>query len=305
MMSAAAIRGQPLRAGQQRRAAAGRRTAVQTQALFGFLAPPKAKASPSRANVREPPGSFGFLRVARQPAPRLRPPQACRPRVAAALHARPPSGLPAPCTPTRTRTAHSRSHVAGTAQELVSELLELSERTQGGLNASGARREQIAELVEELEGFCPRSPLRNPLLYGDYEVRAGGGWANASCSAMQEGTRSHRSHLLAAACHWHASHLAPPVHHSPPAHLPAAPQVVYTSKPTAAGGPYRTLPGRIVFPGQRPLQSIVEPNVLVGVAGGGWCAWVVGGSGWNLQAGAVVQAAGCGWLGLAMGIRGR
>ena len=87
--------------------------------------------------------------------------------------------------------------------------------------------------------------------------------------------------------------------------MPAAPQVVYTSKPTAAGGPYRTLPGRIVFPGQRPLQSIVEPNVLVGVAGGGWCAWVVGGSGWNLQAGAVVQAEGCGWLGLAMGIRGR
>jgi len=34
------------------------------------------------------------------------------------------------------------------------------------------------------------------------------------------------------------------------------PQVTYTSKPQAAGGPYRSLPGRIVFPGQRPTQSI-------------------------------------------------
>ena len=34
------------------------------------------------------------------------------------------------------------------------------------------------------------------------------------------------------------------------------PQVTYTSKPQAAGGPYRSLPGRIIFPGQRPTQSI-------------------------------------------------
>ncbi|PRW59283.1 putative plastid-lipid-associated chloroplastic isoform A [Chlorella sorokiniana] len=142
MQSAAAVRGQPLRVAQPRRASAARRGAVQTQALFSFLAPPKAKAGP------------------------------------------------------------------GKAQELVDQLLELSSRTDGGLNASPAKRQQIEELVDELEAFCPRNPLRSPLLYGDYEV-------------------------------------------------------TYTSKPQAAGGPYRSLPGRIVFPGQRPTQSIQPPNVLV------------------------------------------
>lgn len=55
-------------------------------------------------------------------------------------------------------------------QELVDQLLELSSRTDGGLNASPAKRQQIEELVDELEAFCPRNPLRSPLLYGDYEV---------------------------------------------------------------------------------------------------------------------------------------
>lgn len=55
-------------------------------------------------------------------------------------------------------------------QELVDQLLELSSRTDGGLNASPAKRQQIEELVDELEAFCPRNPLRNPLLFGDYEV---------------------------------------------------------------------------------------------------------------------------------------
>lgn len=64
-------------------------------------------------------------------------------------------------------------------QELVDQLLELSSRTDGGLNASPAKRQQIEELVEELEAFCPRNPLRNPLLFGDYEVgqRRGSGGA--------------------------------------------------------------------------------------------------------------------------------
>jgi hypothetical protein len=57
------------------------------------------------------------------------------------------------------------------AQELVDQLLELAERTDGGVNASPATRQQIAELAEELEGFCPRNPLRSPLLFGDYDVR--------------------------------------------------------------------------------------------------------------------------------------
>ena len=52
MQSAAAVRGQPLRVAQPRRAGAARRGAVQTQALFSFLAPPKAKAGPGKAQVR-------------------------------------------------------------------------------------------------------------------------------------------------------------------------------------------------------------------------------------------------------------
>lgn len=52
----------------------------------------------------------------------------------------------------------------------MDQILELTERTDGGLNASPAKREQIAALVEELEAYCPRNPLRSPLLYGDYEV---------------------------------------------------------------------------------------------------------------------------------------
>lgn len=52
MQSTAAVRGQPLRVAQPRRAAgAARRGAVQTQALFSFLAPPKAKAGPGKAQV--------------------------------------------------------------------------------------------------------------------------------------------------------------------------------------------------------------------------------------------------------------
>ena len=59
-------------------------------------------------------------------------------------------------------------------QELVDQLLELSSRTVGGLNATPAKRQQIEELVDELEAFCPRNPLRSPLLFGDYEVRGCG-----------------------------------------------------------------------------------------------------------------------------------
>ena len=55
----------------------------------------------------------------------------------------------------------------------MDQLLDLTERTDGGLSASPAKREQIAELVEELEQYCPRNPLRSPLLFGDYEVRRG------------------------------------------------------------------------------------------------------------------------------------
>lgn len=53
----------------------------------------------------------------------------------------------------------------------VSELIELTSRTNGGLNASSAKRQEIAELAEELQQYCPRNPLRSPLLFGEYEVQ--------------------------------------------------------------------------------------------------------------------------------------
>ncbi len=40
-------------------------------------------------------------------------------------------------------------------------------------------------------------------------------------------------------------------------------EVRYASKPTTAGGPFKTLPGRIVFPGQVAVQEIQEPDVII------------------------------------------
>ena len=41
-------------------------------------------------------------------------------------------------------------------------------------------------------------------------------------------------------------------------------QIAYCSKPTAPGGPFRSLPGRTLFPGQRLRQS-VSPGELVNI----------------------------------------
>jgi hypothetical protein len=92
--------------------------------------------------------------------------------------------------------------------ELVDELLELTRGTEAGLKASTSRKEQIEELVDELSGYCMRSPLRSDLIFGEWEV-------------------------------------------------------VYASKPTTAGGPFRSPIGRAVFPGQRATQVIAEPNVCI------------------------------------------
>eukprot|EP00887_Chlorella_sp_A99_P000984 scaffold5.g984.t1 len=59
---------------------------------------------------------------------------------------------------------------AGRAQEIVADLLELTAGTNGGRDASPALRQEVEALVEELEGYCPRSPVRSPLLFGDFEV---------------------------------------------------------------------------------------------------------------------------------------
>ena len=40
-------------------------------------------------------------------------------------------------------------------------------------------------------------------------------------------------------------------------------EVRYASKPTTAGGPFKTLPGRIVFPGQVAIQEIQEPDIII------------------------------------------
>jgi hypothetical protein len=44
-------------------------------------------------------------------------------------------------------------------------------------------------------------------------------------------------------------------------------QVVYASKPQATGGPYRSALGLAVFPGQRAVQTIEAPNVVVNEVG--------------------------------------
>lgn len=94
------------------------------------------------------------------------------------------------------------------ASDVVDRLVELTESTDGGVKASAACRKEIAELVEELEQYCPPNPLRNPLLFGEYEV-------------------------------------------------------LYASKPSAAGGPLRSPLGRVAFPGQRLVQRLSPPNNCV------------------------------------------
>jgi hypothetical protein len=39
--------------------------------------------------------------------------------------------------------------------------------------------------------------------------------------------------------------------------------VVYASKPETAGGPFRSPIGRVVFPGQRAIQTIAPPNICI------------------------------------------
>jgi hypothetical protein len=56
------------------------------------------------------------------------------------------------------------------AQELVEELVDICKGTDAGAKASTARREQIAELVDELQQYCMKNPLKSNLLWGEYEV---------------------------------------------------------------------------------------------------------------------------------------
>ena len=56
------------------------------------------------------------------------------------------------------------------AEELVEELVDVCKGTDAGAKASTAKREQIAELVDELQQYCMKNPLKSKLLWGEYEV---------------------------------------------------------------------------------------------------------------------------------------
>lgn len=103
-------------------------------------------------------------------------------------------------------TANKRS--TNKKVELLDSLLRLTEDCDAGFKTRPAEREAIAEIVDELQAYCPKNPLSRPELLGRWEVR-------------------------------------------------------YASKPTTAGGPFKSAPGRVVFPGQVAIQEIQEPDVII------------------------------------------
>eukprot|EP01025_Chloroclados_australasicus_P012329 TRINITY_DN15667_c1_g4_i1.p1 TRINITY_DN15667_c1_g4~~TRINITY_DN15667_c1_g4_i1.p1 ORF type:complete len:399 (-),score=37.70 TRINITY_DN15667_c1_g4_i1:31-1227(-) len=56
------------------------------------------------------------------------------------------------------------------ATELVDEIIVLGRPTYGGLSAGQKRKQQIAELVDELVQFGSKSPARSSKLWGEYEL---------------------------------------------------------------------------------------------------------------------------------------
>lgn len=162
--------------------------------VIGFVRSPRVPPRRHSPLLHRPalPTAMTLLASARSGRPLQ---SGCRTACARRPRALPPRALFGLFTPSKPKSN------ANAAQDLVNELLQSVEGTDGGLKASQARREQIAQLVDELEGCCPRNPLRSPLLFGEYEV-------------------------------------------------------LYASKPQAAGGPFRSPIGRAVFPGQRAVQLI-------------------------------------------------
>lgn len=102
----------------------------------------------------------------------------------------------------------NQNRSSGRRDELIEELLRATANSNGGLGVSASGREEISNLVEELQNYCMNDPLGSENIFGRWEVR-------------------------------------------------------YASKPETAGGPFRTPVGRLVFPGQRAIQIIEEPNVCV------------------------------------------
>lgn len=77
------------------------------------------------------------------------------------------------------------------AQELVEELVDICKVTDAGAKASPARREEIAELVDELQQYCMKNPLKSQLLWGEYEVCIVPGQAWQAWQASQRAQSLH------------------------------------------------------------------------------------------------------------------
>eukprot|EP01026_Neomeris_dumetosa_P048771 TRINITY_DN42308_c0_g1_i2.p1 TRINITY_DN42308_c0_g1~~TRINITY_DN42308_c0_g1_i2.p1 ORF type:complete len:404 (-),score=33.41 TRINITY_DN42308_c0_g1_i2:254-1411(-) len=56
------------------------------------------------------------------------------------------------------------------AAELVNEIIDLSRPTYTGINAGQKRKQQIAELVDELSRFAGRAPTRDPNIWGNFQL---------------------------------------------------------------------------------------------------------------------------------------
>lgn len=91
------------------------------------------------------------------------------------------------------------------AGSIKQSLLNLTKGTDAGIKATPALLQEIEQQVAALEKYCIKSPLTNPLIFGDW-------------------------------------------------------QIIFASKPTTAGGPFRSSIGRAVLPDQTLRQVITPPN---------------------------------------------
>lgn len=56
------------------------------------------------------------------------------------------------------------------AKQLVDDLIAVASKTDAGISASQSVRSEIDTLVEEVEKYCPKAPLRSELIFGEWEV---------------------------------------------------------------------------------------------------------------------------------------
>ncbi|KIY95638.1 hypothetical protein MNEG_12325, partial [Monoraphidium neglectum] len=120
--------------------------------------------------------------------------------------------------------------------ELVEELVSIAEPTDAGAKAGAATREEIEELVSA------------PAWRG--RGAGPGGRAGERASGAPE---------------WRVSELAPYSVKNPMRSplLWGDYEVLYASNPAAVGGPLKKGGGPVVFPGQKAVQRLIEPDQLV------------------------------------------